>query len=208
MSDQSAAPYQPILSGVRAVVFDFDGTLADTTEGHRVALQHALDPYGVALDARWYREHVGLSIHDLLVRLPGAENLAHDTVVAASRAYLLRNLHTLTPIPATLVLLHAARESALPCAIASGASGLLVRPALNTLRLEGLFETVVVREDVSRGKPAPDLYLEAARRLGVAPEECLAVDDADDGLAAAHRAGMRALTLADSRLVPATGAGR
>jgi beta-phosphoglucomutase-like phosphatase (HAD superfamily) len=60
---------------------------------------------------------------------------------------------------------------------------------------------VVTREDVRAGKPAPDLFAEAARRLGVPPAQCLAVDDAPDGIAAAQAAGMRVLTLRNGRLV-------
>jgi beta-phosphoglucomutase-like phosphatase (HAD superfamily) len=196
----------PIPDGVRALVFDFDGTLADTTSSHERALRAALQPYGVDLDPDWYRRRVGLSIHDLLAAIPGASDLPHDEIIRHSRTHLLTAVHTITPVPCVVSLLHAARRAQLPCAVASGASQLLVRPGIAALGLSDEFAVVVAREDVARGKPSPDLFTTAARRLGLQPECCLAVDDARDGIAAARAAGMRAITVIDGHLAPADGA--
>jgi HAD superfamily hydrolase (TIGR01509 family) len=182
---------------------DFDGTVADTTCGREQALRAALRPHGVRLDTGWYRRNVGLSIHDLLTALPGAEHLPHEEIIHASRTHLLATVRTISPIPCVLALLRAARRARLPCAVASGASRFLVEPGIDALGLAPLFATVVVREDAPRGKPAPDLYLEAARRLGVPLHACLAVDDAPDGIASARAAGMRVLTVVDGHLAPA-----
>ena len=97
-------------------------------------------------------------------------------------------------------LLYVARRAGLACAVASGASRALVGPGLQALGLAGEFAAVVAREDVARGKPAPDLFAEAARRLGVAPRACLAVDDAPEGVASARSAGMRVLTVIEHHL--------
>lgn len=197
----------PVRDGVEAVVFDFDGTVGDTTPGHEQALRAALQEYRITLDSGWYRRHVGLSIHDLLTELPGARGLPHDEVISKSRAHLLATVDSITPIRCVVSLLHNARRAGLPCAIASGASGVLVQPALAALGLAAEFAAIVVREHASRGKPAPDLYAEAARRLAIPPGHCLAVDDAPDGIASARAAGMHVLTLADGHLAPApTGA--
>ncbi|WP_205752349.1 HAD family hydrolase [Cryptosporangium phraense] len=185
------------------MVFDFDGTLADTTSLHEQALRAALEPYGLGLDPDWYRRHVGLSIHDLLTALSGSAQLPHQDIVQDSRAHLLAELHRITPIPCVGSLLRTARQAGLPCAVASGASRLLVHPGIDELGLRHEFTAVVAREDVPRGKPAPDLYLAAVRRLGVPPERCLAVDDARDGVASARAAGLPVLTLADGHLTDA-----
>jgi beta-phosphoglucomutase-like phosphatase (HAD superfamily) len=184
------------------VVFDFDGTLADTTGGHERALRAALREFDVELDADWYRQHVGLSIHDLLAELPAARGLPHDEIIQQSRAQLLAKLVTVTPINCVVALLRAARRAGLPCAVASGASGSLVRPGLAALGLTDEFAAIVVREDAARGKPAPDLYIEAARRLSVPVERCLAIDDAADGITSARAAGMNVLTVVDAHLAP------
>ena len=132
----------------------------------------------------------------------GPDALPIDEIVRASRRHLL----TQPPpalIPATTRLLQQARDRGLPCAIASSTTQILIQHHLNTLGITGWFTTVVTTESVPRGKPAPDAYLEAARRLRIPPEQCLAIDDAADGIAAALAAGMRTLTLHDGQLVPA-----
>jgi beta-phosphoglucomutase-like phosphatase (HAD superfamily) len=158
-----------IPEGTRAVILDFDGTLADTTPAHEQALRAALQTYGLDLDHGWYLRHAGLSIRDLLTRLPGARHLAHDEIIRHSRTRLLATIGCITPISSVVTLLRAARRAGLPCAIASGASRVLVQPGLETLGLANEFAAVVAAEDVPHGKPAPDLYIEAARRLDVPP---------------------------------------
>ncbi|MFC5186810.1 HAD family hydrolase [Actinomadura harenae] len=192
-----------ISTGIQAVVFDFDGTLADTTPSNEQALRAALCGYGLDLDHGWYCAHVGLSIHDLLAVLPGGRDLPHEEIIRRSRTLLLASLHMLTPITGVVALLHDARRAGLRCAVASGASRVLVHPGLDALNLRHQFTAVVTREDVVRGKPAPDLYLTAARRLDVLPDRCLAVDDAPDGIAAARVAGMHAITISNGRPVAA-----
>ncbi|MFC9585817.1 HAD family hydrolase [Streptomyces yangpuensis] len=198
---RSCAPSVP--EAVQALVLDFDGVLGDTVGQHEDALRAALRPYGVALDSGWYRRHVGLSIHDLLAALPGGQSLPHDEIVQRSRGHLLASVNTLMPIPCVVELLRQTRRAGLPCAVASGASRLLVDPGLDALSLTDMFAAVVRREDVGRGKPDPELFLTAARRLGVAPEHCLAVDDAPDGIRSARAAGMHVITVIDGHLAPA-----
>lgn len=189
-----------IPAGIKALVFDFDGTLADTTPSHEQALRAALKAHGVGLDHDWYRGHVGLSIHDLLDALPGGRHLPHEEIIAQSRAHLLATVHSITPVACVVALLRRARRAGLPCAVASGASRLLVHPGMHALGLTREFAAVVVREDVTKGKPAPDVYLLAARRLEVPPDRCLAVDDARDGVASARTAGMHVIMVIDGHL--------
>lgn len=193
-----------IPDGTAALLLDFDGTLADTTPSHERALRTALHPFGVDLDPGWYLRHAGLSIGDLLAQLPGARQLPHDQIIRQSRAHLLAAVSSVAPVGCVITLLRAARRAGLPCAIASGARRLLVQPGLEALGLSGDFAAVVAREDAPRGKPAPDLYIEAAHRLGAPPGRCVAVDDAPDGVTAARAAGiLHVLTLAGGHLAPA-----
>jgi beta-phosphoglucomutase-like phosphatase (HAD superfamily) len=192
-----------IPDGIGGLVFDFDGTLADTTTSHEQALRAALHPYGLELDSTWYRGHLGLSINDLLAAIPGGRNLPHDVIIQRSRTRLLDAVDTITPVPCVVSLLRAARAARLPCAVASGASHLLVQPGIDALGLRDDFAVVVAREDVTRGKPAPDLLATAARRLGLPPQRCLAIDDAPDGITAARAAGMRVITVIGGHLASA-----
>lgn len=187
-------------AGTKAAIFDFDGTLADTTPSHERALRTALHPYGLDLNHDWYRRHVGLSIHDLLAALPGGQQLPHQEIITRSRTHLLASVDHIAPIGCVVSLLRAARRGGLPCAVATGASRLLVHPGIDALGLRQEFAAVVAREDVAHGKPAPDLYIAAAQRLNVPPDRCLAVDDARDGVASARAAGMHVITLVDGSL--------
>lgn len=192
-----------IPAGIEALIFDFDGTLADTTASHEQALRAALHPYGLELDTTWYRQHIGLSINDLLAELPGGLDLPHDLIMQRSRTHLLAAINTISPNPCVVSLLRVARARGLPCAVASGASQQLVQPGIDALGLRDDVAVVVAREDVTSGKPAPDLLTTAARRLGLPPDRCLAVDDAPDGIAAARAAGMSVIAVADGHLAEA-----
>jgi beta-phosphoglucomutase-like phosphatase (HAD superfamily) len=189
-----------MLAQVGGLIVDYDGTFADTEPVRQTALARALALHGSQLDPAWYRARTGLSIGDLLGQLPDASHLDHDAIIAASRSQLLGCLDHIKPVPSVLHLVRLAVEHGIPCAIASGTSGALVRPGLDRLGHTGLFAAVVVREDVAQGKPAPDLFLAAADRIRVPAARCLAVDDAPQGVEAAQRAGMTVLTL-DSGLL-------
>jgi HAD superfamily hydrolase (TIGR01509 family) len=190
------------LAGCRAVVFDWDGTLADTHQRNYRALLDALAPYEITVDPGWYRRHCGLPVRDLLAAVPGTARLPTEQILAASRSRLLAltTPGTLSAIPATVALARRARAAGLPCAVASGAAAELVTTGLYVLGLAPLFEAVVTRDDVEHGKPAPDTFLEAARRLAVDADDCLVVEDAYDGVVAARAAGMRALLVRDGQL--------
>jgi HAD superfamily hydrolase (TIGR01509 family) len=99
-------------------------------------------------------------------------------------------------------LLDALRETALPLAIVTSSSRRTADEHLSLAGIRTRFETIVTRDDVMRGKPSPDLYLLAASRFGVKPEFCLAIEDSNPGVAAAHAAG--AITLMVPDIVPAT----
>jgi HAD superfamily hydrolase (TIGR01509 family) len=87
-----------------------------------------------------------------------------------------------------------------PLAVASGGHRHIVQKTLETIQVSHLFETVVGSEDYVNGKPAPDPFLEAARRLGVAPEQCLVFEDTETGQTAAHAAGMQCVLVPPAHL--------
>ncbi len=185
-----------VLAGVHAVIVDWDGTVVDSHQANLSTLNQALHPCGVQIDPAWYHDRSGLSIRDLLAEITAVHgDLPTAEIIAASRQRLLANLDQLRPVPATIDLLTRARDRGLPCAVASCAVRVVVHTGIHTLRLHHLFAAIVTREDVRRGKPAPDLYLRAAALLDVPAGNCLAIDDAADGIAAARAAGMLVLTV-------------
>ncbi|MFC7914017.1 HAD family hydrolase [Streptomyces sp. NPDC015232] len=192
-----------LLDDTAGLIVDWDGTVVDNGRRRLDALRQALVPYGLTVEEDWYMAHAGLPVRDLLRVLAGERELPVEEVVHASRQRLL-NGPPPAVITATLELLEQARARRIPRAVASSAAAVLVHTGIERLGLNGLLPIVVTAESVARGKPAPDVYLEAARQLGVAPSHCLAVDDAPDGIAAARSAGMRLLTVSGTTLVPVT----
>ncbi|MEU0027462.1 HAD family phosphatase [Streptomyces sp. NPDC006335] len=193
-----------LLQDVDGVVVDWDGTVVDNAEIRLSALQQTLAPYGVDVDSQWYTLNCGLPIRELITRLAGRRTLPVEEIVHASRLLLLGGPPPRL-IDSTIDLLRRAEVLGLPRAVASAAAGVLVHHFVQRLGLGMLLPVVVTAESVTRGKPAPDAYLEAARLIGRAPARCLAVDDAPDGITSALEAGMRVLAVRDGLLVPVPG---
>ncbi|WP_190085307.1 HAD family hydrolase [Streptomyces longisporoflavus] len=192
---------------IQGLALDWDGTLADTHQARHHA--QARSPYHVELPAPRDR-HAGLPIPDLIALLPKPVPAAQ--VRTPSSQLLLRHLQSgrLRPIPITLALPRQARTASLPCAIASRARRPLATAGLSALGLLNAFQAIVTAEDVAPGKPAPEVYLQAAHRIGVPAPHCPSVDDAPAGIDAARAARMDVPTLTrdQSALIrPETGAG-
>ncbi|MFH8341968.1 HAD family hydrolase [Streptomyces sp. AM6-12] len=185
--------------GALAVVFDLDGTLVDSEPNYYEASRLALAEYGVP-DYTWadHASYVGVSTRDTVLlwreryglRVPAAELLA-----ATDRRYLeLARAHTRV-YPEMRALLELLAADGVPTAVASGSSPEAMDAVLTGTGLRNLVCVVVSSADVPRGKPAPDTFLEAARQLGAEPRDCVVLEDAAPGAAAAHAAGMRCIAV-------------
>jgi len=175
-----------------ALIFDCDGTLAETALVHYHACSRAMATFGAAMTQPWYLDRRGLSLDDL-VAAHEAEfgvHLEAAKVREAARRFYVGGFDKVREIRAVTAV---ARRWAgrVPMAVASSGDRSNVEPTLRALGIEHLFETVVTIDEVPNGKPAPDLFLEAARRLKVPPAGCVVFEDSDEGLEAARRAGMR-----------------
>ncbi len=175
-----------------AIIFDCDGTLVDTLGAHLRAFQEALQPYGIAVTRSWCEAHSGQSPATVVAAIEGEIAplpVAHETVLKAYVEGFHRNLHLLQEVEAVAAV---ARQwkGRVPMAVASNGRKINVLATLGSVGLLTLFDTVVAIEDVAKGKPEPDLFLEAARQMGVAPEHCLVLEDSQEGIRAADRAGM------------------
>lgn len=179
---------------IRGLIFDFDGTLADTMPLHYRAWQVLASRHGFHVSRERIYAMGGVPSRDILKILREEQGLNIDPLAVAKEkeeAYLSL-LDEVQPIPE---IVRIARESHghLPLAIATGGTQRVISRVLEHLQIRHLFEAVVTSEDVLRQKPAPDIFLEAARRLGVPPESCRAYEDTDLGLEAIRAAGMEAV---------------
>jgi beta-phosphoglucomutase-like phosphatase (HAD superfamily) len=177
----------------RALIFDCDNTLIDSGPLHARAW---IKGFGHGLSPDWYEARKGLS-QNALMDVYEAEFGAIDRSEVVRKAHFayLSDLSTLREISAVAAIARQ-RHGQKPMAVASGGQPELVMPSLTVTGLSGLFDTVVTIADTGRGKPEPDLFIEAARRLNVLPQDCLVFEDSHEGLEAAHRAGMPAIDIA------------
>jgi HAD superfamily hydrolase (TIGR01509 family) len=189
MLDVTAVP-----ADIGGLIFDCDGTLVDTPPLYALAWAAGFRSSGLEMAPAWYLTRAGMSEYVLMDAFEAEHGvtLRRDEVVRLMRAAFLAGLDELREIAAVTAVARAYRGR-LPMAVASGGSRAIVSATLRATALEGLFDTVVTLDDVARAKPAPDLFLEAARRLGVTPEQCLVFEDSREGLQVARLAGMQAV---------------
>ncbi|MBC8102860.1 MAG: HAD-IA family hydrolase [Cytophagales bacterium] len=185
----------------KAAIFDCDGTLADTMPLHYAAWREVLDLVGAPLPVfpvEQFYAWGGVTAKEILHRLNTIHGLHLDTEAVAHRKEMAYRQQIPTVRPIEKVVAEARRfYGVCPIAVASGGMRMLVQETLETIGVGDLFEIVVGSEDVKDGKPAPEVFLTAAARLGVDPADCIVYEDAPAGLEAARRAGMRAVNVVD-----------
>ncbi len=182
----------------RAVIFDLDGVLWDGEPLYHEAFNLILEPHGVRVSEDDYNHIIGLSVEGAWDWVRRRFDLAvppADFLRAYNQAVLRLLQRPVEPLPGVRPLIGELRHSGVPIAVASTSLRAWVDATLRGLNLEGAFNTVVSASEVANGKPAPDLFLAAAARLGVPPDRCLAVEDTGPGIAAAKAAGMFAVQL-------------
>ena len=172
-------------------IFDCDGTLADTMPLHYEAWCTALENKAEFPEALFY-ELGGVPAAGVIQILN--ERYGHNMPVEETARYIegifMKLIPRILPIEPVVAFVHEFYGKK-PLAVASGGHRAIVVKTLTALGIADKFEAVVGAEDYARGKPAPDPFLEAARRIGVPPERCLAFEDTQIGIDAARAAGMQ-----------------
>lgn len=174
-----------------ALIFDCDGTLADTMPAHYRAWLQILQPHGVAFpEERFYAlggVPAGKIIEMLFAEAGKVADL--DLLTRQKEAAFVAHSDEIRPIEKVVEIARQARGSK-PLAVASGGHRHIVERTLRQLGILEWFAVLVTAEDTLRHKPEPDVFLEAARRLAVVPARCTVYEDSDTGVEAARRAGM------------------
>ncbi|MEW1658661.1 HAD family phosphatase [Streptomyces sp. NPDC093707] len=177
-----------------ACIFDFDGTLVDTGTLNTDAARATLTDLGLTIPEPWLREAPLADLTALRRRLRadlGVPLPCTDAeFVDRARAHWLARAGLVRPVAHVAALARHLASVSVPLAVASANDGQVVRASLTAVGLTDLFDTVIAREHVTRLKPAPEVYRLAAARLSVAPHRCLAFENTDQGIAAAHAAGV------------------
>jgi beta-phosphoglucomutase family hydrolase len=186
---------------VRAVLWDLDGVLVDSAPFHFQAWRELLASLGRELSEADFRRTFGLRNDTILSDLVGDLPAAEVERLAARKEALFRRaaLGNIVPLPGALALLRLLRERGFKLALVSSTPHGNIDLILGSLGAEAAFDVIVGEEDVTRGKPDPEGFLLAARRLGVPPEECVVIEDAPVGVEAAKRGGMRCVGVSRDR---------
>jgi len=179
---------------IKALIFDCDGTLADTMPLHWVAWQTITSRHNVIFPEDRFYALGGVPSRHILQMLREEQRLSIDPI-AVSREKEEEYLKLMAQVGPIHEVVEIAKDHAgkLPMAVASGGIRPIIEKVLRHLNIRELFAAVVTSEDVLHQKPAPDIFLEAARRLGVPPKSCRAYEDTDIGLTAIRAAGMDAV---------------
>jgi beta-phosphoglucomutase-like phosphatase (HAD superfamily) len=183
---------------IRGLIFDCDGTLADTMPLHWRAWQTVLRRHRLDLSEDRFYALGGVPSRDILRMLGREQGVVLDPI-AVSREKESAYRPLIAQVEPVNVVVGIARDHhrRLPLAVATGGLRRTIETVLHHLDISHLFDTVVTSEDVERQKPAPDIFLEAARRIGVPPEFCRAYEDTDLGIDAIRAAGMEAVDVRD-----------
>jgi HAD superfamily hydrolase (TIGR01509 family) len=185
---------------VEAVLFDMDGLLLDTEAVYIEAYGDAAQAMGVEISLAFCHSMIGVPSRecDAMIRDHFGPDFRFDRFDRHFNEHARRLLDAHVPVkPGATEILEYLAGHGLPLAIATSSSVRSVQRHLGSAGLLGHFTAIATRYDVERGKPHPNVYLEAARRLGVAPERCIAFEDSNVGLTAAHAAGTMAIMVPD-----------
>ena len=189
---------------IDAVVFDLDGVLLDSEQLWDEVRQQLARERGGRWSAQAQADMMGMSspewsryMHDVVGLPESPDEIAAEVVRRMEARYRER-----------LPLISGAREAverlaaSWPLGLASSSNRPLIDLALQSSGLAPLFAVTVSSEEVARGKPAPDVYLEAVRRLGIEPGQAAAVEDSANGIRSAHAAGLRVLAIPNAHFPP------
>ncbi|MBN1385831.1 HAD family phosphatase [Candidatus Woesearchaeota archaeon] len=178
---------------IRAVIFDLDNVLADSEKLHFRAFSAVFADHGKVLDQAVYdRLVLGLSDKVGMANLLGHFSLKADVrklIAKKHRLFLALAKDDLFPVPGSVGFLRSLHGK-FKLALATGSELKEATLMISKLGIKGLFDAVLTAEDIKRSKPDPEIYLKAAKRLGVHPDDCVVIEDSPSGVEAAKSAGM------------------
>ncbi len=178
---------------IRGLIFDCDGTLVDSMPLHIKAWEFAINDAGLIWNFEFFDSKKGMpsnEILDLYSRHYNAD-INIDKVLKTKYDFFYKHRTEFKPIEHVVDIVFEYKDK-LAMAVASGGSRKTVNVQLDDLGIRHLFKAIITADDNLKSKPAPDMFLEAARRMNVEPQFCQVFEDGEFGLEAARKAGMLA----------------
>ena len=185
---------------IKGLIFDCDGTLADTMPVHWRAWNAVTSRHKLHFSEERFYAMGGVPSRDILKLLREEQGLDIDPIAVSheKEEEYRRLMHECGPVH-EVVEIARAHHGKLPMAVASGGIQSIICSVLEQLDIRHLFNAVVTSEMVKNQKPAPDIFIEAARQIGVEPRFCRAYEDTDLGMQAIRAAGMEAIDVRTMR---------
>jgi len=184
---------RPQLPAFKAVIFDMDGLVLDSESTYVFAWKQAAAEFAVHLEDEFTQSLFGRQADDVerAVAEKIGDGFERERFLDLAAQFWQAHVGSrgIAPMPGVRDLLAVLGDLRIPYALATNSSGAYAEQCLRLAGLDAHFPLAVTRDQVAEGKPAPDLFLEAARRLGHAAEQCLVLEDSATGLLAARRAG-------------------
>ncbi len=180
-------------------IFDWDGVIIDSSAQHEQSWEMLSAEAGLPLPEGHFKRGFGKKNEAIIPDLGWATEPAEVRRLGLRKEELYRELvrrDGVTPLPGARALLEALQAAGVPCAVGSSTHRQNIETIFDATGLRPFFRAVVTGEDVTHGKPAPDVFLAGAARIGLAPARCVVFEDALVGIAAAHAGGMKCVAVA------------
>jgi len=188
-------------SSTKAVIWDMDGVIADTAPYHLEAWQEVFHKRGADFTEEDFRHSFGQR-NDTIIRNALGKEVSQDEINAIARdkeeSFRRRIRQNLKPLPGAIKLIKSLAKDGVKLALASSAPIENIQLLTRGLGIDDYFDSIICDQDVTEGKPNPQVFLLAAQRLGIEPKDCIVIEDAVAGVSAAKKAGMLCLGITNT----------
>lgn len=182
----------------KAVIFDMDGTLVDSTKSDYLAWQRLFSHYNKTLTFEEYQPMLGIKSAEIVKQYLPVKNEEDVQFALAQKLVFFHEIiseNGIYPVPYADVFLKQIKALNVPLALATSSRRAKMEMVMEKLNLLIYFDAVITGGDVKKGKPAPEIFLKAAEKLRVQPQDCIVFEDATNGVQAAKNAGMKCVAL-------------
>lgn len=177
---------------IKGLIFDIDGTLADTMPAHYRASIRVAKEFGFEFPLDYFIKMAGIPTTDVfreLLKLQGKSHISSEDASALKEKYYLEEVPSILPISYTMDIVKK-YAGQIPMSMGTGGTLEIAIPNIKQIGVDKYIDILVSAEDVTKHKPFPDTFLECAKRMNIAPENCLVFEDAVNGFKAAEAGGM------------------